>query len=92
MPTALRTLQPIDITANANHTGVTRFGGFSIRASAAAFVRLRHGSSTGQVLYVLDLALNESAGTSFTGHIDVPSGVYVQVVSGTIEGVLYDME
>ncbi len=93
---ATYTLQPVTVTPNTNHATVTRLAGFSVRESAgtpdAAVVNLRHGSATGQVLFALELAGNESAGIDFPGHISAPSGVYVQVVSGTVDGVLFDLE
>ncbi len=94
MPGGTYTLQPVTITANANHTAVSRLGGFSIRetAGAAADLNLRLATATGQILFVLELAANESAGIVFPGHISAPGGVYVEVTSGAIAGVLYDME
>ncbi len=97
MPGGTYTLQPVTIAANTNHTGVTRLGGFSIRESAATAapvsVNLRLATATGQILFPLELAANESAGIVFSGHISAPGGVYVEIVgTGTIEGVLFDME
>lgn len=93
-----RILNPETITANANHVGVTRLGGFAVRESAvdpgaAATVRFRHETATGQLFFPLELAAGESAGITFQGHISAPGGVYVEVLAGgTVEGVLYDME
>ncbi len=84
------------ITANANHGGVTRLSGFSIRESAAvaavAAVNLRHANSTGQILAVLELAADQSATLLSPAVIHAPNGVYVQVVTGTVSGVLYGAE
>lgn len=91
-----RYLSATTTTSNANHTAVTRFAGFSIRESAAtaapAAVNFRHQTSTGQILFALELAANESAGIVFPSRMPAPSGVYVEVVSGTVSGVLYNWE
>ena len=84
---------PIDITANSNHATVDRLHGFSIResagAAASAEVNLRKATAGGQILYVLELAANESATLMLPEAVSAEGGVYVQVVSGTISGVLW---
>lgn len=89
-------LEPTDISADSNHTGVTRFAGFSVRESAgtaaAAAVNFRRLDATGQILWVLELAANESAGIVFPGNMSAPDGVYVEVVSGTVSGEIFNLE
>lgn len=86
-------MQATDITADSNHTAVSRFAGFSVRESAgtpaAAAVNFRDSAVGGQILAVLELAADESATLSLTDLISVDTGVYVEVVSGTVSGVLY---
>lgn len=81
------------ITANSNHSAVERLMGYSIRENAAtpapATVRLRRASATGDILAVLELAANESATLVFNEFMYSEGGVYVEVVAGTIEGVLF---
>lgn len=81
------------ITANTNHSDVQRFRGVSIRESAAsaaaAQVNLRKGAVGGQLLMVIELAANESATLVLEDRVPSEGGVYVQVVSGTVEGVIY---
>lgn len=81
------------ITLNSNHDGVERLAGFSIRetAAAAAVIRLRAFSATGQILATLSFTANESAMIVLDkwDQIPAPGGTYVQAVSGTVEGVLY---
>jgi len=92
----LATAEPVDLTGDANHTDVVHYGGFSVRESAGtpavAAVNFRHGSVSGQIVGVLELAANESADRSLPGIIQTPAGVYVQVVTGEISGVLYNIK
>lgn len=85
-------IKQFDVTANMNDTNVTRFAGFSVRESdgtpAVAAANFRHGSVSGQILAVLELAANESA-TIALPMADTPDGVYFEVVAGTISGVAY---
>lgn len=82
-----------DITADTNHTIVSRLAGFSIKEAAgtpaAATVNLRDSAVGGQILVSLELAGDESAVANFEKLIPVDTGVYVEVVAGTISGVLY---
>ena len=88
-------VKPVDITPDANHTAVTRFAGFTVRESAgtaaAAAVNFRHGTVSGQILWVLELAANSSDGVVFPGYMSTPDGVYVQAVSGTVSGELLEL-
>ena len=86
------TADAVAITPNSLHATVTRLSGFSIRESAgiagAAAVNFRRGSSSGQLLAVVELAANGSSTQTFPFDFDAPEGVYVEVVSGTVSGVL----
>ncbi len=79
------------ITPNSNHTGATRFMGFTIAedASAAAHVRFRDGSVSGTILATIHLAADQSAMITFPEVMTASGGVYVQEVAGSIEGSLY---
>lgn len=85
---------PQTITGGANHSGVTRFAGFSIREAAgtpaAATVNFRSATVGGQILATVELAANESAMVFFPGPIVASGGVYVEQAAGTISGVLYN--
>ena len=91
----LATFRAYDITGDTNHADVTRFAGFAIRESdgtpAVGAVNFRLGSVSGQIVWPVELAANESAGIFFGGMIASPDGVYVEVVSGTISGVLFQL-
>ena len=72
-------------------TGVGWYGGFSVRetAAAAASIRVYDGTSaTGTLLDTIALAANESARENYTGNgmLQFSNGVYVDIVSGTVEG------
>lgn len=83
----------IDLTPDSNHPTVRRLAGFSIKEDAgtpaAATVNLRDSTVSGQILVALELAGDESAVGQFSKPIPVEDGVYVEVVAGTISGVLY---
>ena len=87
-------MNAVDITANSNHASVEKWKGFSVRENAGtpaqAVVNFRKASVSGQIVGVLELNSEESATLVLTKRkINTEGGVYVQVVSGTIEGVLY---
>lgn len=88
-----RYIDAVTITADTNHATVRNWNGFSIREAAGtpaqATVRFRDGAVGGDILGVLELAGDESASMTLTDDLKAPSGIYVEVVSGTIEGVLY---
>jgi hypothetical protein len=95
MSRSRRVLTPIEVTANANHATVTYLGGFNFAEVAAvgapAHLRLRHGSVAGAILAHISLTGDGMVIKVFEEtFIDTPSGVYVEVVSGTIAGVLYN--
>ncbi len=86
-------MQVIDITVDTNHAAAENFVGFSIHESdgtpAVAAVTLRKAAVDGQILAHIELAANESATLVFPRILSAEDGVYVQVVDGTISGVLY---
>lgn len=85
--------RPQTITANANHAGVTRLAGWSIKEAAGspavATVRLRDGAVGGQILFDIELAANESSNIMFPRSLRTEAGVYVEQVAGTISGTLW---
>lgn len=86
---------PTAITANSNHSAVTKLGGFTIRESAAiaavATVRLRKAAVGGIILEVIELAANGSLTVSYGrgNYKEASGGTYVEVVAGTVEGSLF---
>ena len=88
----LSAMTALDITANTLHS-VTRFRGFSLRENAGtpavATVRFREASVSGQILFVLELAADESATLVLDRAVVAEDGIYVEVVAGTIEGVIF---
>lgn len=64
----------------------------SATTAAAAFVRVRAGSSTGDILMSVKLVASGSFDTTFNEPLQVglaPGGqLYVQLVSGTVEGAI----
>ena len=85
-------MRPVTITDNSNHSGVEVLRGVAIYedAGAAAMVWLRKASASGQKLIPVPLAAGEAVFLGLDG-TPIPSegGVYVEVVSGSIDGVLY---
>lgn len=83
---------PYTVTSNANHADVERLTGWSFRESdaspAVATVRLRNNAVGGQVIAYIELPANGSQTVSLKHPVQV-AGVYVEVVAGTVEGVLY---
>lgn len=85
----------VTFNANSNHTTVPRLSGWSIRESAAiagpAVVNLRHASGTGQILEVIELAASQSLTVSYGQGAwkESSGGTYVEVVSGTVQGVIF---
>jgi len=82
---------PIQITAGANNTSVTKFLGFSIYEDAAATAQwtFRHGSATGTILASVKLAASESATVMFPFPLATPLGVWVVEVSGSATGTMF---
>jgi len=79
--------------AGSYYVGRTRLKGFVIspKASTAATFEIRNGSSTGAVLYTMDIA---SLGTPNTSYILIPgegilasTGLYLTLSVGTVTGI-----
>ncbi len=87
-------LEPVTITGDANHATVERLAGFSLKedASAAAFIRLRVATVSGQIVWEQSFGAGESRSIVFDKNdfVSTPGGVYVQEASGSVEGVLFD--
>jgi len=80
------------VTADSVHTQERIYGfNFVETAGAAAVVKLRAGSASGDVINYLNLASGQSGTIFFPENVYVSAlgGVYVEVVSGTVAGVLY---
>ncbi len=87
-------MKPTRINDDKNHPGIRLWRGFAVRetGSAAAVVNFRLATSTGDILWPLNLAADEAAGIIFDGGedaIESTTGVYVEVVSGAIVGTLF---
>jgi len=86
------TVDSVTITGDANHASAKRFAGWSVRESAtiagAARINFRLGSVSGQILAVLELQADRSDTMFFPCEFQTPGGVYVEVASGTVSGVL----
>lgn len=87
-------MKSVELTSDSNHADVDMWRGFSIRESAgspaAATVLFKKASSGGELVGVLELQANESATLIISKRkINVEGGLYVDVTSGTISGVLY---
>lgn len=93
--------RPVTITANSDHS-VSNFAGFSIRESAGtaapAAVNIRHadgaGTNTGTIIHVIELAGDESKTVDLFAPIRATAadGVHVEVVTGSVEGVLHERD
>lgn len=80
------------ITAGSNHPGVVNLRGWSLRATASAVVNLRAETDSGQILATLGVDNTTPAGPLtivLPEPLPAEGGTYVEVVSGTIVGVLY---
>jgi hypothetical protein len=85
-------IQSLTVADTATASAI-RLNGYSIRetAAATAVVRLRDKNVSGQILATIALPASGSIQVMDTaGGILVPSGtIYVQVVSGAVEGAVY---
>lgn len=82
---------PISGSSQSLGVGVpSLYYGFTLRettASATATVRIYDGTTAaGTLLETVKLASGESAREFYNGGIRVGTGVYVSIVSGTVEG------
>lgn len=71
------------------YTGVGFYGGFSVRetAGSTAAIRVYDGTSaSGTLLDTIGLAGLESARESYVNMLQFSNGIYVDIVSGTVEG------
>lgn len=84
-------MQALAITPDSLHSQVTNLRGFTIHedSSAAAEVKIRDASATGTIIWFLQLAADESASIVFGESLRAPGGVYVEEVSGSVEGSLF---
>lgn len=89
-------MTPVTVSANTNHTAVTRLAGFSFRETAggAAVLRVRKGAVDGDLVFTLSFEANESLLLILGDNqlVGTEDGAYVQVVSGTVEGVLFEAD
>ena len=85
-------MQPHTITPDSNHSAVTRLMGWSIieTGSAAATVNLRKKTAVGQLLFPIILAADGAAAMVFPqSFLTAEDGVWVEVASGSVSGVLF---
>lgn len=79
------------IATGLKRTGKGKYYGFSVRetAGAAAVIRIYDGvTAAGLLLETLAFGPNECMGDFYAGGIMCQVGVYVDVVSGTVEGTV----
>ncbi len=83
---------PTDLTVNSNHSGVTNLIGFSIKEDAGdvATIALRKLNVSGQVICYVNFAAAQSAMIFFPKSVSSEGGVYVQEITGSVTGVLFD--
>jgi len=88
--------RPVSAAGGILVIGVGALGGFSFRetAGSTAVIRLRDGNSTaGDLISTIGLAANESIRDWFAlPGVTYKYGLYIEVVTGTIEGALYLVE
>lgn len=85
-------MKAVQFTANQNHPNVTQFRGISVRETTnatGAVVEFHEGTVGGALLATVGLSAGESVTATFDDRVLASSGVYVEVVSGTVTGVLY---
>ena len=58
-------------------------------ASSPAKVNFRDGSASGQIIWMANLGASESLSVGLDDALQCAGGCYVEVVSGTVEGVLF---
>ena len=88
-------LATLTATPGTVQTVITELYGYSIRedSGAAAVIEFRHGTVTGQIIAFLGLVANESFQFSFEDNaIDLPDGLYIKEVSGSVEAILWHKE
>lgn len=87
-------MRAVSVTAAANHATAARLAGWSIREAAgtpaAATVRLRKAAVGGDIVAVIRLAASGAETVVFSDDfLSCEGGCFVEVVAGTVEGVLY---
>ncbi|MGC5664932.1 hypothetical protein ACN261_31580 [Micromonospora sp. WMMD723] len=83
------TAVPLTGAGQVVQVGPATYRGYSVRATTAAVVRIwdNPASAAGTMLDTIALAANASASAWYDGGgIRAGTGVYVEVVSGTVEG------
>lgn len=94
--------RPLTAASNTLIAPCTSLVGFSLRETAAstAVIRLRNGSASGAILFTLSFAASEAITiilpvvkyqNALSGGFYCASGVYVETVSGTVEGSLFTL-
>ena len=65
-----------------------RLASWSLRGTAAAVVNLRDGGASGSIVVPINLANGTTASQAYPTPQGIlfPKGIYVEVVSGTVEG------
>lgn len=90
----MQVLTPNTITEDAAVTA--KFWGFSVHETAGATVAVefRDEDASGQILWTLDLAANQSASIVFPRAVYAASGdIHVKVTGdGTLAGVIFDTD
>jgi hypothetical protein len=80
----------VNVDDNVGHVG---FRGFSLSenatTAAAARVRLRQGTSTGDIVCTVRLAASGSSTVSHNEAVYVNGDLYYELASGTVEGCIY---
>lgn len=80
----------VNVDDNLGHVG---FRGVSLSeaatTAAAAVVRLRSATSTGDIICTVKLAASSSTNFSHNEAVYVSGDLYCQLVSGTVEGCIY---
>lgn len=71
--------------------GASRYHGFAVRETTGtdpAVVRVREASGAGELLDTISLLPGESLGAWYQTGMVIRGGVYVDVVSGAVEGTI----
>lgn len=92
MPNSNVISRPISGSSQALETSEVTYYGFTFRetAGATAVVRIRSGGViTGDILETVSLAASESTSDLLAPQgLRCPGGLYVEIVSGTVEGAV----
>lgn len=78
------------VTAGGANSEVGSLGGWSIRAIAAAELRIRKSVITGEIIHEVKLATDATDVIAFgNARIDMVGGTYIELISGVIVGSLW---